>query len=207
MVQGSIAVPGALVMVNNDLTPVIQNRLEIQLHIDESITGQTFDLRYAADPNYPHNVRALRRRIMVIRDFRDHTNREQMDIVLFVKSGMISVTKNCFGPPGQTYLLKNIYWGAICIYNTDVNRTCHTSCCGGCGGTGGCGCDGYGPSPYYPAKYDPAYPLENHPYNQVPSHSIFGECCDPSPQYQLCRKYTCNSHGCVPQLDCRLVKA
>ena len=82
MVQGSIAVPGALVMVNNDLTPVIQNRLEIQLHIDESITGQTFDLRYAADPNYPHNVRALRRRIMVIRDFRDHTNREQMDIVL-----------------------------------------------------------------------------------------------------------------------------
>jgi hypothetical protein len=195
-------------MVNNDLSPSVQNRLVIQLHIDETITGQEFDIRYAADPDYPHNVRALRRRVLVIRDFRDGTNRAQMDVVLFFKSGMISVSQNCFGPPGQTYLLKDIYWGAICIYHTVLDRTCVNSSCGTCNAyaCGGCGCDGYGPSPYYPARYDPAYPAENHSYNQIPDHSVFGRHCDPSPQYQLCRQYHCDANGCIPVLDCRLVK-
>lgn len=203
MVQGSIALPGALLMINTDLTESTQNRLEIQLHIDETITAEQFDVRFAADPDYPNNVRIMRKRVMVVRDHRDLTNRDQMDIVFFLKNGMLSVTKNCFGPPGQTYLLRDVYWGAFCIYHTVINRSCETTCesCTSCN-------DGYGRSPYYPARYDPAFPAENHPYNQVPSTGVFGNCgCNQSPDRQLCGTYYCNSSGCIPQLDCRLVKA
>ena len=101
MAIGSIAVPGAVVMVNNDLTEVVRDRLIQQLHIDEVISGDEFDLRFSVDPNYTRNIRALRRRLMVVRDHQDTSNREEMDIVLFIKSGMISVTKNCFGPPAS----------------------------------------------------------------------------------------------------------
>jgi hypothetical protein len=207
MVTPGSILPGALIMVNNDLSATIQSRLETQLHIDESITGAEFDLRVAADPNYPRNIRILRRRLMVIRDHRDTTNREEMDIVMFVKSGMISVTKNCYGPPGQTYLLKNVYWGALCIYHTVLDRTCQTVC-QNCGGAAWTYCDGYGRTPYYPATYDPAHPQENHNYNQQNAGCCngCGGCCNADPEYQLCRTYFCNSSGCIPQLDCRLVK-
>lgn len=209
MVQGSIAVPGAIIMVNNDLSTTIQARLETQLHIDESITGQEFDLRFAADPMYPRSIRALRRRLLVIRDHQDTTNRTEMDIVMFVKSGMISVTKNCFGPPGQTYLLKNVYWGALCIYHTVLDRSCQDGSCSQCGGPSWTYCDGYGRSPVYPATYDPMYPEENHIYNQMNAGCCngCGGCCNADPEYQLCRTYYCGSQGCIPDLDCRLVKA
>ena len=200
MVTGSIALPGALIMINNDISITWQSRLMIQLHIDEAISGMEFDLRLAADPDYPRNVRALRRRVLVLRDHRDQTNRTEMDIVMFTKEGLISVTRNCFGPPGQTYRLKDIYWGALCIYHTDLNRTCLTSSCS-------CGCDGYGRSLYYPATYDPNYPAENHWYNQTTSSCGCGCSCQDSTDAVLCSQYWCGSSGCIPQLDCRLVKA
>lgn len=208
-IQGSIAVPGAIIMVNNDLSPTIQSHLVTQLHIDESISGEEFDIRVQAYPEYARNIRALRKRLMVIRDHRDPTNRDLMDVVMFVKSGLISVTKNCFGPPGQTYGIKNIYWGAICIYNTDLERTCRYSKCNSCGNDAYTYCDGYGRSPYYPATYDPAYPAENHRYNQKNAGCCngCGGCCSAEPEYQLCRQYLCSSEGCIPELDCRLVKA
>jgi len=230
MVQGSIATPGAIIMVNPDLSPSIQNRLVTQLQINEVITGEEFDVRFAAAPEWPTAVRILRRRVMVLRDFRDLTNRTEMDLVLFVKSAMISVTKNCYGPPGQTYLLKNVYWGALCIYNQDIYRRCnkHGCNCGGyapwwhgsCGSCGGPtydgytsglgqGCDGYARSPIYPATYDPKFPAENHWYNQVnQGGGVFNSYggCDAPGDLVLCSRYQCNSKGCVGTLDCRLVK-
>lgn len=210
MVTGSIAVPGALIMVNNDLSPIIQSQLETQLHIDESITGEEFDLRMAADSDYPRNIRILRRRLMVIRDHRDVTNREEMDIVMFVKSGLISVTKNCFGVPGQTYSVKNIYWGALCIHHTVLDRSCNTTC-SSCGGPSYTLCDGYGRVPYYPATWDPAYPQEYHNYppwnNTSGCCNGCGGCCSATPEFQLCRRYLCSENGCIPELDCRLVRA
>src|SRR5690606_14043120 len=207
MIKGSVVVPGAIIMVNNDLSSTTQNRLVTQLHIDEAITGQEFDIRLAGSTDYAIGIRILGRRLLVIRDHRDQTNRLEMDIVMFVKNGLISVTKNCFGPPGQTYQLRNIYWGAICIYNTDINRRCST--CSSCSGPSYTYCDGYGRSPYYPAIYDPAYPAENHAYwqkNQGCCNGC-GGCCSGDPNYQLCRRYLCNSEGCIPELDCRLIKA
>jgi len=197
-------------MINNDLTENTQNQLVIQLHIDEVISGETFDLRFAADPDYPITIRAQRRRILVVRDHRDSTNREEMDIITFLKSGMISVTKNCFGPPGQTYLMKDIYWGALCIYHTVLDRSCRTACGPSCG----CSChtpnDGYcGTSPYYPATYDPNFPAENHPYNQYNSGGCIGcgSNCGPTSEHSLCGSYQCDEDGCIPLLDCRPVRA
>ena len=177
MVTGSIAVPGAVVMVNNDLSSAIQNRLMIQLFINEAITGEEFDIRLAADPDYVRNIRVLGMRLLVLRSFLDTTNRTAMDVVLYIKHNMASIASNCFGPPGKTYMVKDLTWPKLCIYNTEPDRTCAACGCGSCG----CSSDGYdgyvdaNGIPYYPAKYDPSYPYENHLYvYKYTNTGIFG---------------------------------
>jgi hypothetical protein len=205
----SIALPGAIVMVNHDLSASVQNRLQIQLHIDETITGQELDLRIAADPSYPQSVRIMRQRILVMRDFRETTNRAEMDVVIFVRESMVYIECNCFGPTGKAFALSGIHWGQLGIYDTDINRSCTTNSCG-CSTSCNCGViDGYGQSPYYPARFDPMYPAENHWYNQVSGSRVFGStgCCETSPDRVLCRQYWCDSNGnVIPQLGCRVVK-
>jgi len=204
MVAGSIAVPGAIVMVNNNLPDVNKNRLISQLHITETITGEEFDLRLSLDPLYARNIRVTRQRLLVLRDHNDKTNRTEMDVVLYVKHDLASIEKNCFGPPGPTYMVNKLTWAQLCIYHTVPDRTCQ-GC--SCSQSSFCvGCDGYLPSPYYPAIYDPMYPQENHDYYQTTSLAPFGgEGCNSS-DYCLCRTYTCTEEGCIPGLDCRLVK-
>jgi hypothetical protein len=205
--MGSIALPGAVVMVNNDLSPSVQNRLQIQLHIDETITGQDLDLRIAADPSYVKNVRAMRQRVLVMRDFRETANRTEMDVVIFVRESMVYVENNCYGPTGKTFALKDIYWGQLGIYETDINRTCSTC---GCSAPISCSCsDGYGKAPYYPARFDPAYPAENHLYNQVRESHVFGSTGNSPQTYDrvLCLTYWCDSNGnVIPLTGCRPVK-
>jgi len=206
-------------MVNNDLSTSAQNQLQVQLHIDETITGQELDLRIAADPNYIHDVRAMRQRVMVMRDFRETANRTEMDVVIFVREAMVYVERNCFGPTGQSFYLAYLHWGQLGIYDTNVNRSCKHEHCG-CGGEYGCGappstcgcgipicCDGYGRAPFYPARFDPKYPHENHPYNQIPSSHVFGNCgCSQSLDRVLCRRYFVSGKTVIPQTDCRQVK-
>lgn len=111
-----LIVPPAIVFVNNDLTPAVQNWLENQLHIDETMDGYTFDQYITADPDYSTSVRLDNRRIMVIRDFRETTNRTEADVVLFISHGLAKVEYNKFGPPGQTYKVLNLHWGQLNIY-------------------------------------------------------------------------------------------
>jgi hypothetical protein len=210
MVSGSIALPGAIIMVNDTITSVNQNRLVINLHIDEVMTGNEFDLRINADSNYARTVKAHRKRLLILRDHRDTTNRALMDIVGFVKYDMLSITQNCFGPPGGTYKIINLHWGQLCIFNTEPDGTCLencSTCCSSC--TPCCFCDGYsGTAPYYPATYNPMYPQENHSYNQVDTNiAPFGCSCSDSCDHTLCRIYYCDSEGCIPGIDCRLIKA
>jgi len=220
MDMGSIAFPGAAVMVNNDLSASVQNRLQIQLYIDETITGEELDMRIAADPSYVKNIRALRQRLLVMRDFRETTNRSEMDVVIFVRESMVYLEKNCFGPTGQAFALTNIYWGQLGIFDTNLHRSCKGESCGchehheepcGCSSIpiGSLGCDGYGRSPYYPARFDPEFPKENHWYNQINrATSVFGGyACGQSPDRLLAKQYWCDAHGnVIPQIDCRLVK-
>jgi len=84
----------------NDLT---RNTLETQLFITETITLKEFNGRVSVDPNYPFAVHAQGLRVMVILpDFRDYTNRQLADLVLFYSHGMVTVEKNRYGPPGLT---------------------------------------------------------------------------------------------------------
>ena len=114
----SRAVPPAIIFVNNDLVPQIRNWLVKQLHIDEYMSGAVFDARVDGygDGYYVASVYSQNKRIMVIRDFRETTNRSLADVVIFVKEGLASIQKNKFGPPEQTHQVQNLYWGQLGVY-------------------------------------------------------------------------------------------
>jgi hypothetical protein len=95
--------PSAIILVNNDLTDQVKSVLQSQLFISEIISGEEFDARVSADPNYVNIVHNSFQRILVIRSFREETNRELFDIAIFVKAGLACIEKNNFGPPGRTY--------------------------------------------------------------------------------------------------------
>jgi hypothetical protein len=202
-INGSISVPGALILVNNDLSSTIQSRLMTQLYIDEAITGTEFDARMIADPNYAHNVRVLRNRIMVIRSFQDSFDRSPFDVVIFVKFALASIEKNCFGPPHQTFQIKNLYWGQLCIHDIDTTRSCQNKACG-CY-TGQCPqnscctpCNTNGPlypdpNPFLPKDYN-----KYHPFSSQPNCG----CCNENRPREL----WCTADGCVPYIDIPLKK-
>jgi hypothetical protein len=46
--------------------------------------------------------------MVILPDFRDYTNREFADVVIFVKAGLASIEKNKFGPPKLTLPVQRI---------------------------------------------------------------------------------------------------
>lgn len=100
--------PSAIIFVNNDLTEQVKSVLNTQLFLDQIMDGYTFDGYVNSIPNYVNQVHAQQKRILVIRDFWDHTNRELADIAIFIKMGLASIEHNKFGPPGQTYQVANL---------------------------------------------------------------------------------------------------
>lgn len=105
------SLPSGIIFVNEDLNDILKQKIMSQLLIQEAMTGAEFDARVAADPNYPTIVKLENYRILVIRSFRDTTNRNLADVVIFVKAGLAAIEKNNFGPPGLTYPVEtfNIY--------------------------------------------------------------------------------------------------
>jgi hypothetical protein len=95
--------PGAIIFVNNDLTEQVKSVLKNQLFLSDVISGEEFDARVIADPNYVNVIRNSFQRVLVIRSFWDHTNRELANVVIFIKNGLAAIEQNNFGPPGQTY--------------------------------------------------------------------------------------------------------
>ena len=81
-----VAVPSAVIFVNNDLVDSVRDMLVRQLHINEAITGAEFDSRLASNPN------------------------------LFVKLGEAAILKNRFGPPVETFPVINLTWGKLNIF-------------------------------------------------------------------------------------------
>jgi len=109
-------IPAAVVLFNNDLVDSVRAYIIKQLHIDEAITGAEFDLRIAANPDYVALIKQLELRILVERSYKELTNREQFDLVLFLKNGICACELNKFGPPGISFPLKNLYWGQFGIF-------------------------------------------------------------------------------------------
>ena len=86
--------PAAIIFVNADLTANVQAMIVRQLAINEVIDGYTWDNRVAADSNYPTEVRNNQLRLMVVRDLTGPDNRNRVDLVMFVKAGMVTVIQN-----------------------------------------------------------------------------------------------------------------
>lgn len=111
-----VAVPSAIVMVNQDLTAQVRAHIIKQLHISEAVFGAEFDSRIEADPDYVNVVKSQNMRILVERPYTELDNRTEADVVIFIKNGLASVLKNNFGPPGKTFPVLNLHWGQFCIF-------------------------------------------------------------------------------------------
>lgn len=134
--------PGIIIFVNDTInssvlgvlqTDTTQNQsiestLAKQLEINEAMSLTEFNARVAADPNYPNIVHLQRLRILVVLpDFRDYTNRNLADIVIFAKAGLASVEKNNFGPPGLTLPVMRLnIWNLINGIKNAGNTACPT---------------------------------------------------------------------------------
>ena|SRR5690606_1190218 len=101
--------PPAIIFCNNDLTENVKSALERQLFISETIDGYEFDARLIVSPTYVQDIHKNQLRLLVIRSYLELDNRDKADIVLFIKSGIASVLKNNFGPPGKSYAVDRMY--------------------------------------------------------------------------------------------------
>ena len=113
-----MSLPAAIFFVNADIDSGIKATLTTQMFIDEVLTDTEFDSRVQSDPTYPDLVHLNGIRILVIRqNFRDYTNRNLADVVIFVKQGQATVEKNNFGPPGLSLPIQRITMYDLLRYN------------------------------------------------------------------------------------------
>jgi hypothetical protein len=105
--------PPAIIFINSDLVQQIQDVFTRQLYLTEIISKATLDSRVIADGYYNNTVHIDGYRIMVMMDLSDQNNRAVADIVLFAKSGMVSVLSNKYGVPGVTLPIDRVYLTAL----------------------------------------------------------------------------------------------
>jgi hypothetical protein len=101
--------PSAIIFINADINDGVKSTLVTQLYINESMSDVEYDKRLAVDPWYPQKVHFMNLRILVIRqNFRDYTNRESADVVIFYNQGQATIEKNKFGPPGLSLPIQRL---------------------------------------------------------------------------------------------------
>lgn len=105
--------PPAIIFINTDLVQEVQDVFTRQLFLTQIITGAQFDGYVATDGYYIADIYINMERIMVMRDLSDQTNRSLADIVLFAKTGLVSVISNRVGPPGVTLPIDKVYLTAL----------------------------------------------------------------------------------------------
>lgn len=94
-----MSLPAGIFFVNADITDDIKSVLTTQLYINEVLTDTEFDNRVSVDPDYPDQIRLNGLRLLVVRqNFRDYTNRQLADVVIFVSHGLAAVEKNNLCP-------------------------------------------------------------------------------------------------------------
>lgn len=106
-------VTSAIIFVNSDISTQVLEVLQRQLFIDEMITGTEFDDRLTSDPSYSEVIHQNDLKILVVRSFRELTNRDKADLVIFIKNGLAAVESTKFGPPAQTFAVDKLYWDQI----------------------------------------------------------------------------------------------
>lgn len=104
-----MSLPSAIIFINADINDGIKNTLSSQLYIDEIMTDTEFDARILLDPSYPDQIHFNEMRIIVVlQDFRNYTNRNLADIVMFLKLGLAHIEINKLGPPGLALPIQHI---------------------------------------------------------------------------------------------------
>lgn len=114
-----VAIPSAIIFVNEDISPSVRTHLTRQLFLTQTIDGYGFDSLVAGDPNYIATLKQMNQRVMVLRTFADRATISTWplaDIVLFVKQGIGAVEVNRFGPHGLSLSVLKIYWGALGVH-------------------------------------------------------------------------------------------
>jgi hypothetical protein len=114
--------PPAIIFINTDLTTSIIDTFTRQLFLTQVMDAATFDALVAADGYYPQQIHQSGSRIMVLRPLYDMTNRSLADIVLFAKSGLVSVLYNRLGPPSITLPIDKVYLTALINLNRPIPR-------------------------------------------------------------------------------------
>lgn len=139
--------PGALIFINNDLNEISLNTLTTQLHLTEVISKTEFDARLATNPDYPTLIKGFKYRVLVtLPSMQDITNREQADIVIFLKQGIASILKNNYGPHGLSYSIQRFNIYDLLRYNLSDEvkiypniSSSNSSACSSCSST--CSCE------------------------------------------------------------------
>jgi hypothetical protein len=90
--------PPASLMINNDLSDNVQQMLVRQLHIDIVLNGQTFNANMAANSDYAAQIKANNQRLMVIESLICPHYVCDVDIVLFAKTGLVTILRNKHWP-------------------------------------------------------------------------------------------------------------
>lgn len=119
--------PAAVIFINPQLSAGVLAQLVQQLYITEVQTAAEFDNHidgygdgymdendylgdgYISDGYYVERVHGRGERILVLRDPYDLTNREEADIVLSYRRGLVYVEANKYGPPGKCLPLQHVY--------------------------------------------------------------------------------------------------
>lgn len=113
----NIIPPAAIVLVNSDLMPIVQEVLVKQLFIDRIMIGDEFDTAISGDPGFATAFKNSGKRLLIIRPFTELQNRNVVDVVIFCKEGLASVEYNKFGRPTFTIPIINMTFGELGIYS------------------------------------------------------------------------------------------
>lgn len=124
--------PPAIIFINDDLSTQVLSVFVRQLFITEVLDASTFDGYIAADGYWAARQLADGYRILVLRNLFDLTNRNNADMVLFAKAGLVSVECNKIGPPNITLPINQVYLTALIELQKCFKRCCFCHHCHRC---------------------------------------------------------------------------
>lgn len=121
----NLVAPSATIMINADAPAEAISIVQKQLFINETMSGEDFDLKIEENPNLLQDVKALQIRLLVIQNFTDPSYRDQMDLVLYYANGLISIEKSIFqSPPQSSFPINSAYLSQLLqIKNTQSRPT------------------------------------------------------------------------------------
>lgn len=125
--------PPSVIFINSNLSAGVLAQLVQQLYITQVQTAEEFDAHidgyldgymdendylgdgYISDGYYVERAHGLDERILVLRNLRDFTNRNEADIVLCYRNGLVCVEESKVGPIGKSLALQRCYLRSLMI--------------------------------------------------------------------------------------------